>query len=125
MADFYGSALYRHIEQKSLSMSSFTDSESEEFFRHFTPSAEEEFLEAQDEYLRLQSQQEWGEVLRQAMEKLIPSHRLCLNLRFVQNLSVEETARVMQKERGAIKTLQGRAVGSMRRVLKARGIVNW
>lgn len=48
--------------------------------------------------------------LLEAVRKLNPQQQECVTLRFLQGLSVAETARVMGKNEGAIKTLQYRAV---------------
>jgi RNA polymerase sigma-70 factor (ECF subfamily) len=51
-----------------------------------------------------------SERLMQAVAKLGDEQRECVMLRFVHGLSVNETARVMGKNDGAIKALQHRAV---------------
>lgn len=55
--------------------------------------------------------------LLQAVRKLNPQQQECVTLRFLQGLSVAETARVMGKNEGAIKTLQYRAVRTLARLL--------
>lgn len=55
--------------------------------------------------------------LLQAVQKLNPQQQECVTLRFLQGLSVAETARVMGKNEGAIKTLQYRAVRTLARLL--------
>ncbi|MFJ6212409.1 ECF subfamily RNA polymerase sigma factor, BldN family [Streptomyces sp. NPDC092296] len=55
--------------------------------------------------------------LLEAVHKLNPQQRECVTLRFLQGLSVAETARVMGKNEGAIKTLQYRAVRTLARLL--------
>lgn len=50
-------------------------------------------------------------------ERLNPQQQECVTLRFLQGLSVAETARVMGKNEGAIKTLQYRAVRTLARLL--------
>jgi RNA polymerase sigma-70 factor (ECF subfamily) len=57
------------------------------------------------------------EALLQAVRKLNPQQQECVTLRFLQGLSVAETARVMGKNEGAIKTLQYRAVRTLARLL--------
>jgi RNA polymerase sigma-70 factor, ECF subfamily len=52
-----------------------------------------------------------------AVRKLNPQQQECVTLRFLQGLSVAETARVMGKNEGAIKTLQYRAVRTLARLL--------
>jgi len=55
--------------------------------------------------------------LLEAVRKLNPQQQECVTLRFLQGLSVAETARIMGKNEGAIKTLQYRAVRSLARLL--------
>ncbi|MFF5568277.1 ECF subfamily RNA polymerase sigma factor, BldN family [Streptomyces sp. NPDC012623] len=55
--------------------------------------------------------------LLEAVRKLNPQQQECVTLRFLQGLSVAETARVMGKNEGAIKTLQYRAVRTLARLL--------
>ena len=51
-----------------------------------------------------------SERLMEAVAKLGDEQRECITLRFIQGLSVSETAAVMGKNDGAIKALQHRAV---------------
>ncbi|MGW2562885.1 ECF subfamily RNA polymerase sigma factor, BldN family [Streptomyces sp. NPDC001514] len=55
--------------------------------------------------------------LLEAVRKLNPQQQECVTLRFLQGMSVAETARVMGKNEGAIKTLQYRAVRTLARLL--------
>ncbi|MFC7221290.1 ECF subfamily RNA polymerase sigma factor, BldN family [Streptomyces polyrhachis] len=55
--------------------------------------------------------------LLETVQKLNPQQQECVTLRFLQGLSVAETARVMGKNEGAIKTLQYRAVRTLARLL--------
>ncbi len=55
--------------------------------------------------------------LLDAVRRLNPAQQECVTLRFLQGLSVAETARVMGKNEGAIKTLQYRAVRTLARLL--------
>jgi RNA polymerase sigma-70 factor, ECF subfamily len=55
--------------------------------------------------------------LLDAVGRLNPQQQECVTLRFLQGLSVAETARVMGKNEGAIKTLQYRAVRTLARLL--------
>ncbi|HEX3614254.1 MAG TPA: ECF subfamily RNA polymerase sigma factor, BldN family [Sporichthyaceae bacterium] len=55
--------------------------------------------------------------LLEALKRLNPQQQECLVLRFLQGLSVAETARVMGKNEGAIKTLQYRAVRTLAAIL--------
>ena len=58
-----------------------------------------------------------NEALLTAVRKLNPQQQECVTLRFLHGLSVAETARVMGKNEGAIKTLQYRAVRTLARLL--------
>jgi RNA polymerase sigma-70 factor (ECF subfamily) len=58
-----------------------------------------------------------NEALLQAVRRLNPQQQECVTLRFLQGLSVAETARIMGKNEGAIKTLQYRAVRTLARLL--------
>ncbi|MBV9025159.1 MAG: sigma-70 family RNA polymerase sigma factor [Streptomycetaceae bacterium] len=58
-----------------------------------------------------------NEALLQAVRKLNPQQQECVTLRFLQGLSVAETAQIMGKNEGAIKTLQYRAVRTLARLL--------
>ncbi|HEX3826102.1 MAG TPA: ECF subfamily RNA polymerase sigma factor, BldN family [Sporichthyaceae bacterium] len=51
--------------------------------------------------------------LLEALKRLNPQQQECLVLRFLQGLSVAETARIMGKNEGAVKTLQYRAVRTL------------
>jgi RNA polymerase sigma-70 factor (ECF subfamily) len=51
-----------------------------------------------------------NETLVECMRRLGPEQQECLALRFLHGLSVSETAQVMGKRAGAVKTLQHRAV---------------
>ncbi|MFC9500324.1 ECF subfamily RNA polymerase sigma factor, BldN family [Streptomyces sp. NPDC056982] len=55
--------------------------------------------------------------LLDAVHRLNPQQQECVTLRFLQGLSVAETAKVMGKNEGAIKTLQYRAVRTLARLL--------
>jgi RNA polymerase sigma-70 factor (ECF subfamily) len=52
-----------------------------------------------------------------AVKRLNPQQQECLVLRFLQGLSVAETAKVMGKNEGAVKTLQYRAVRTLAQLL--------
>lgn len=57
-------------------------------------------------------------VLR-AVRKLTPEQQECVVLRFLEGLSVAETAQVMNRREGAVKQLQLRAVRTLARLLGA------
>ena len=56
--------------------------------------------------------------VRAAMQKLTADQQHVLALRFTQELSLEEAARIMQRSVNAIKVLQHRAVDALRRHLE-------
>jgi RNA polymerase sigma-70 factor (ECF subfamily) len=58
-----------------------------------------------------------NETLLEAVRQLNPEQQECIVLRFLQGLSVSETALVMGKNDGAIKALQYRAVRALARLL--------
>jgi RNA polymerase sigma-70 factor (ECF subfamily) len=60
-----------------------------------------------------------NETLLDAVHRLNDQQRECVTLRFLQGLSVAETAEIMGKNEGAIKTLQYRAVRTLARLLPA------
>jgi RNA polymerase sigma-70 factor (ECF subfamily) len=63
-----------------------------------------------------------NETLLTAVKKLNPEQQECIVLRFLQGLSVNETALAMGKNDGAIKALQYRAVRALARLLPADSI---
>jgi RNA polymerase sigma-70 factor (ECF subfamily) len=56
------------------------------------------------------------ELLR-CVRKLNPDQQQCIELRFLQGLSVAETARIMDRNEGAVKALQHRAVRRLAQLL--------
>jgi RNA polymerase sigma-70 factor (ECF subfamily) len=60
-----------------------------------------------------------NDALLAAVKRLGPEQQECVVLRFLQGLSVSETALAMGKNEGAIKALQYRAVRSLGRLLPA------
>ena len=60
-----------------------------------------------------------NEVLLAAVRQLGPEQQECIALRFLQGLSVSETAAAMGKNDGAVKALQYRAVRALGRLLPA------
>lgn len=58
--------------------------------------------------------------VRDAMLKLTPDQQHVITLRFSQELSLDETARVMKKSVNAVKVLQYRALAALRRQLEGR-----
>jgi RNA polymerase sigma-70 factor (ECF subfamily) len=64
------------------------------------------------------------EQMRIALRQLVPEQQEVLILRFSEELSLEETAQMMDKSVSAVKSLQFRAIESMRRVLRGSRDVN-
>jgi len=60
-----------------------------------------------------------NQTLLEAVKQLNPEQQECIVLRFLQGLSVSETALIMDKNDGAIKALQYRAVRALARLLPA------
>jgi RNA polymerase sigma-70 factor (ECF subfamily) len=58
-----------------------------------------------------------NQTLLEAVRQLNPEQQECIVLRFLQGLSVSETAHIMGKNDGAIKALQYRAVRALARLL--------
>jgi RNA polymerase sigma-70 factor (ECF subfamily) len=58
-----------------------------------------------------------NKVLLEAIKKLNAEQQECIVLRFLQSLSVSETAEIMGKNEGAIKALQYRAIRTLGRLL--------
>jgi RNA polymerase sigma-70 factor, ECF subfamily len=60
-----------------------------------------------------------GEIqqIRKALTLLTPEQRQVISLRFMEEMSLEETARVMVRPVGAIKSLQHRALNSLKRLV--------
>jgi RNA polymerase sigma-70 factor (ECF subfamily) len=77
-----------------------------------------EFLATNDDPQRSAEDKEHESIVRKAVGKLTREQQHVLALRFSQELSIEETARMMRKTTGAIKVLQFRALASLRRLLE-------
>lgn len=63
----------------------------------------------------------WRSAVRRAIDRLSPSQAQVLRLRFIYDLSIEETARQMGRSQGSIKSLQHRAQQSLARLLESEG----
>lgn len=59
--------------------------------------------------------------LRQAIEELTEEQGQVIALKFVEGLTNAEVAQILGKTEGAIKSLQFRALASLRRILEAEG----
>ncbi|GIU99538.1 MAG: RNA polymerase sigma24 factor [Actinomycetota bacterium] len=57
-----------------------------------------------------------------ALDRLTPDQRDVVLLRILGGLSVEETARVLRKRRGAVKTLQRRALAALARSIEREAV---
>jgi RNA polymerase sigma-70 factor (ECF subfamily) len=58
-----------------------------------------------------------SKVLLKAVLQLSDQQQECIRLRFLMNMSVAETAAIMGKNEGAIKTLQYRATRTLARLI--------
>lgn len=65
---------------------------------------------------------ETAEAVRSALVTLNPYQRRCVELRFLQELSIPETVAEMGTSTGAVKTLTSRAMASMRLALAEQGV---
>jgi RNA polymerase sigma-70 factor, ECF subfamily len=65
-------------------------------------------------------QSEHRHEIRQAVQRLTAEQRSVLSLRFALECSLEETAQMMNKSVGAIKTLQFRALAALRKTLEGK-----
>lgn len=61
------------------------------------------------------------ERVRSALRCLTADQRQVIVLRFLEDLSIEETARALDKPQGAIKSLQHRALTALSRLLEDKG----
>lgn len=55
---------------------------------------------------------------RRALQKLTSLQQQVISLRFLEELSIKETAKAMDKTEGAVKSLQFRAMSSLQRILE-------
>jgi len=79
--------------------------------------AADRMVEESPEHAVLEQMQ--NKVLLEAVKQLGSEQQECIALRFLQGLSVAETAAVMGKNEGAVKALQYRAVRALGRLLPA------
>lgn len=61
-------------------------------------------------------------VLERALDRLAPDQKLCVILRYSQGLSIDETAREMERNPGAIKALTYRAMQNLARDAELRAL---
>jgi RNA polymerase sigma-70 factor (ECF subfamily) len=64
----------------------------------------------------VEQQVEFGQVMEK-LQLLNEQQRMVIQLRFIEGLSIAETAQIMQKSEGAVKALQHRSLESLRRYL--------
>ncbi|WP_307839155.1 sigma-70 family RNA polymerase sigma factor [Streptomyces sp. MBT97] len=83
----------------------------------FEADASEEHESAEAGALRELDAVEATVVVTGVMRTLTPSQRVCVEMRYLQDLSLQETASALGKAHGAVKTLTFRAMASMRRTL--------
>ena len=62
------------------------------------------------------------ERIREVLDKLAPDQRDVIAMRVIADLSVDQVAAVLGKQPGAVKSLQRRALASLRRQLSAEGV---
>ncbi len=79
--------------------------------------ADHESLPSGEDVHRAAEQNESQRAVRQALRRLTREQQHVLALRFSQDLSIEETARIMNKTIGAVKVLQFRALASIRKII--------
>ena len=60
--------------------------------------------------------------IREVLDKLAPDQRDVIAMRVIADLSVEQVAAALDKQPGAVKSLQRRALASLRRQLSAEGV---
>jgi RNA polymerase sigma factor (sigma-70 family) len=60
--------------------------------------------------------------VRELLDTLTPDQRDVLLLRIVADLTLEQTAEVLDKPTGAVKSLQHRGLAALRRVIEAEGV---
>jgi RNA polymerase sigma-70 factor (ECF subfamily) len=56
--------------------------------------------------------------LRRALRTLTPLQQQVIALRFLEELTIEETGEVVRRSQGAVKGIQFRALRSLRRILE-------
>ncbi len=59
--------------------------------------------------------------LRDAIARLTPNQQQVIVLRFVEDLTTEQVAKIMRRSPGAVRTLQHRAIVKLGRILRAGG----
>lgn len=80
---------------------------------------DERLVAGDQDPVRVVEQQMEGDRLRRAISQLTYEQGLVVTLKFVEGLSNAEVAHMIGKTEGAIKSLQFRAMASLRRILEA------
>lgn len=80
-------------------------------------SLKENLVNVNDDPVRLAEDQILGEQVKSALWQLTPAQRQVITLKFLEGLSNEETAVVLHKPVGAVKSLQHRALAALQRLL--------
>jgi RNA polymerase sigma-70 factor, ECF subfamily len=83
-------------------------------------SLDEHLLAGDQDPVRMIEQRLEGDRLRRAIAQLTEEQGLVVTLKFVDGLTNAEVAEMIGKSEGAIKSLQFRAMASLRRILEAR-----
>ncbi|MFC1976042.1 RNA polymerase sigma factor [Chloroflexota bacterium] len=77
----------------------------------------EELVDVDDDPVRLAESHMSAEAVRAALQHLTPDQKQVLIFKFLEGLSNQETAAVMDKPVGAVKSLQHRALAALQRHL--------
>lgn len=78
---------------------------------------DEELHLAADDPVRLAERQASAEVVRAALQQLTPDQRQVIVLKFLEGMSNQEAAMVLDKPVSAVKSLQHRALAALQRLL--------
>ena len=79
----------------------------------------EEFVAVQTDPSEMMANNLRAKEIRKALEKLQENYRTVLSLRFLSDLSVNETAQIIQKSPEAIRVMQHRALAALQKLLIA------
>lgn len=84
-------------------------------YRSPQTSLDEQLMSREPLPLEIAEKAATNEELRRAISQLTPDQQHVLALRFAQNLSIQEVARILGKTEGAVKQLQARAIAALAR----------
>jgi len=88
-------------------------------YRHQTEALSQGYAQSDGELLERHIEQGWElEQVRLALQQLTAEQQHVLALRFSEERSLEETAQIIGKSLTAVKGLQFRAIGALRRILE-------